>query len=67
MDLHQIDLDLVGTRVARSFAETAALDLLNVPVAMPSRNLSMLWSRQRAGELVLEWLRSVLVTICAVV
>lgn len=57
----------VGKRVAQSFSEAAALDIFEVPVAVPAWRLSMLWSRQRAGDLGLEWLRSILVEICAMV
>jgi DNA-binding transcriptional LysR family regulator len=57
----------VGQRVARAFAQEAALTMFAVPVIMPTWNLTMLWSRQRAGDQGLEWLRAVLVEVCALV
>ena len=60
-------LATVGRRVARHFAEAAPLSIFEVPASIPSWRLSMLWSRQRAGDLGLEWLRSVLAEICALV
>jgi DNA-binding transcriptional LysR family regulator len=53
----------VGSRAARLFAKADWVEVYDTPVAIPPWRLSMLWSRQRAGDLGLAWLRDVLVRI----
>jgi DNA-binding transcriptional LysR family regulator len=55
----------VGARVAQLFAATAPIEIHELPLPIPSWRLSMLWSRQRAGDLGLAWLRDVLAGIGA--
>jgi DNA-binding transcriptional LysR family regulator len=53
----------VGARAARLFARAAPLTVYDVPVPLPVWRLSMLWSRQKAGDLGLAWLRGILARI----
>jgi DNA-binding transcriptional LysR family regulator len=53
----------VGERVARLFAGAASLTVYDTPVVMPPWRLSMLWSRQKAGDSGLSWLQGVLARI----
>jgi DNA-binding transcriptional LysR family regulator len=53
----------VGARAARMFARAASVDIHEPPVSLPAWRLSMLWSRQKAGDLALAWLRDVRVGI----
>jgi DNA-binding transcriptional LysR family regulator len=55
----------VGARAAQLFARTASVDIYELPLPIPSWRLSMLWSRQKAGDLGLAWLRDVLASIGA--
>jgi DNA-binding transcriptional LysR family regulator len=55
----------VGRRVARLFARAASLAIYDTPVVMPSWRLSMLWSRQKADDPGLVWLRGLLSKIGA--
>ena len=53
----------VGARVGQTFARTAPVELHRLPLTLPAWRLSMLWSRHRAGDLGLAWLRQVLIDI----
>jgi DNA-binding transcriptional LysR family regulator len=53
----------VGARAARLFAQGAPLAVYDAPVTLPAWRMSMLWSRQKAGDLGLAWLRGVLARI----
>jgi DNA-binding transcriptional LysR family regulator len=55
----------VGARVGDMAARAAPIDVFALPVSLPSWRLSMLWSRQKAGDLGLAWLRDVLLRIGA--
>jgi DNA-binding transcriptional LysR family regulator len=55
----------VGARAARLFACTAPIDIYEMPLPIPAWRLSMLWSRQKAGDLGLAWLRDILASIGA--
>ena len=55
----------VGARAARLFADTAPIDIYEMPLPIASWRLSMLWSRQKAGDLGLAWLRDVVASIGA--
>ena len=55
----------VGGRAGRMFAAPGRLLLHEVPVALPSWQLSMLWTRQRDGDLGLAWLRGMLAEVAA--
>lgn len=60
--------DLIATvaaRAARAFAASGILAVHQTPVAMPSWKLSMLWSRQRAGDAGLAWLCDRIAAIAA--
>jgi hypothetical protein len=46
-------------------ARAAPIDIFELPISLPSWRLSMLWSRQRTGDLGLAWLRDVLLRIGA--
>ena len=50
----------VGARAARLFARAAPLVVYETPIAMPPWRMSMLWSRQKAGDPGLAWLRQIL-------
>ena len=50
----------VGERAGRMFAQVAPLEVYETPGSMPPWRLSMLWSRQRTGDLGLTWLRDTL-------
>ncbi len=52
-----------GARAAQLFAKAAPLALHPVPVSLPPWQVSMLWSRRKAGDLGLAWLREVLTRI----
>nr|WP_294554346.1 LysR family transcriptional regulator [uncultured Rhodopila sp.] len=53
----------VGARAARLFAQAAPLAVYDAPVTLPAWRLSMMWSRQKAGDLGLAWLRGLLARI----
>jgi hypothetical protein len=53
----------VGARAARLFARAAPLAVYDAPVTLPAWRLSMMWSRQKAGDLGLAWLRGMLARI----
>lgn len=55
----------VGGRAGRMFAAAGRLLLHDVPVALPSWQLSMLWTRQRDGDPGLAWLRRMLAEVAA--
>jgi DNA-binding transcriptional LysR family regulator len=55
----------VGARAARLFSKMAALTVHQTPVALPPWQMSMLWSRQKASDLGLAWLRDQLIQIAA--
>jgi DNA-binding transcriptional LysR family regulator len=55
----------VGARAAHLFAGSAPVEVYEMPLQIPSWRLSMLWSRQRAGDLGLAWLRDVLAGVGA--
>jgi DNA-binding transcriptional LysR family regulator len=55
----------VGSRAAALFMRTGALTVYDAPLDIPAWRLSMLWSRQKAGDPGLTWLRKVLSGICA--
>jgi DNA-binding transcriptional LysR family regulator len=57
----------VGARAARMFAQAAPLSIHETPVEIPKWRLSMLWSRQKAGDLGLAWLRDVMSRIGSLV
>jgi DNA-binding transcriptional LysR family regulator len=54
---------LLAERVARRFAETAALDIRPAPLPMPPWTLSLLRREDRAGEPALEWLVATVVSV----
>jgi DNA-binding transcriptional LysR family regulator len=47
----------VGARAARMFGQTAPIAVHEAPVTLAPWRLCMLWTRQRAGDLGLAWLR----------
>lgn len=53
----------VGARAGNLFAQAAALAIYETPVAIPTWRLSMLWSRQKASDPGLAWLRDTLFRI----
>jgi DNA-binding transcriptional LysR family regulator len=53
----------VGARAGRMFARAAPVEIHELPLGLPTWRLSMLWSRQRAGDLGLAWLREILTDI----
>ena len=55
----------VGARAGREFARSAEIDVFDPPLALPAWRLSMLWTRQKAGDLGLAWLREQLALVCA--
>lgn len=55
----------VGARAGQMFARNAPLETYELPFTIAAWNLSMLWSRQKAGDLGLAWLRKTLVKIGA--
>ena len=55
----------IGARAGRLFAQAAPLTVYDTPVALPAWRLSMLWSRQKAADPGLTWLRSTLSRIGA--
>ncbi|MGD0103992.1 MAG: LysR family transcriptional regulator [Rhodopila sp.] len=55
----------VGARAGRLFAQAAPLTVYDAPVALPPWRMSMLWSRQKAGDPGLTWLRTTLYRIGA--
>ena len=55
----------VGARAARLFAGAAPLEVHELPLNLPTWRLSMLWSRQRTGDVGLDWLRTTLTEIGA--
>jgi DNA-binding transcriptional LysR family regulator len=55
----------VGARAGSMAARAAPIDIFELPISLPSWRLSMLWSRQRTGDLGLAWLRDVLLRIGA--
>jgi DNA-binding transcriptional LysR family regulator len=53
-------LAVVGRRAAERFAASGVLSLYELPIAVPSWKVSMLWSRRTDADPELVWLRQVL-------
>jgi DNA-binding transcriptional LysR family regulator len=53
----------VGARAGRLFARNASVEIHELPFGLAPWRLSMLWSRQKASDLGLAWLRTTLVKV----
>lgn len=56
-------LALLAERVARRFAETAALDVRPLPIVIPRWTLSLLHRGDRASEPALAWLSAIITSV----
>jgi DNA-binding transcriptional LysR family regulator len=53
----------VGARAGRTFARSGSIDVFEPPLDLQPWRLSMLWARQKAGDLGLAWLRGELTRV----